>query len=257
MLRGFRAWDAAARYFGLLRRRYANVNFNPATNGEYRLLRRLSQMPPKLVFDVGANVGDWTAEVKRLYAECHVHAFEIVPSTFQQLRQREEQWQGVTVNGVGLSSEIGQIKIFTSDHDSLTATANPISGMADHDKHYTGSVMAPVTTGQAYMMEHGIEKIDFLKIDVEGMELEVLRGFGDLLAKVAIVQFEYGIFNIASKALLYDLHRLLTEAGFTVGKLYPRTVEYFDYHYDYEDFLGGNYIAVRDEATASILAKRT
>ena len=115
--------------------------------------------------------------------------------------------------------------------------------------HYTGSEVCPVTTGERYVKEQGIERIDMLKIDVEGMDLQVIKGFGDGLQQIKVIQFEYGIFNIASRDLLVDFHALLTAAGFRVGKIYPRTVEFFDYHYSREDFLGNNFLAVRREET--------
>ena len=65
-------------------------------------------------------------------------------------------------------------------------------------------------------------------------------------------QFEYGVFNIASRDLLVDFHRLLGSRGFEVGKIYPRYVAFSEYHFDQETFYGGNYLAVRSEETTLI-----
>lgn len=102
------------------------------------------------------------------------------------------------------------------------------------------------------MQVQGIDTIDFMKIDVEGMEYKVLEGFGDMIAQVRAVQFEYGIFNISSRHLLLDLMSFFEHRGFLVGKIYPRQVEFFSYHFDRENFLGSNFIAVRKDEEAYI-----
>jgi hypothetical protein len=43
-----------------------------------------------------------------------------------------------------------------------------------------------------YIVSNGIGKVDFLKVDTEGYELRVLKGFGDKLSSVRFIQFEYG-----------------------------------------------------------------
>ena len=55
-----------------------------------------------------------------------------------------------------------------------------------------------VQTGDAYCTRHRIERIDLLKIDVEGAEHLVLRGFERMLheRRIEVIQFEYGLANI-------------------------------------------------------------
>ena len=247
--RGNRLLEWLAAHFGTLRRRWANVNYSGRSNGEWRVIAALEVIDPQLVIDVGANRGDWSANVRQRYPLCHIHALEILPATFARLQMRAADWQHATLSNIGLAAEPGTAKIYTSPDDDLTSTAYPLAGLAEHAAHYSGSEVCPVTTGAAYMQEHGIERIDMLKIDVEGMDLQVIKGYGDRLSQIRVIQFEYGIFNIASRDLLIDFHALLTSAGFLVGKIYPRTVQFFDYHYVREDFLGNNFLAVKEDET--------
>ncbi len=94
------------------------------------------------------------------------------------------------------------------------------------------------------MNEQNIEYVDYVKIDVEGMDLQVIKGFEDLLRKVRVVQFEYGIFNISSHDLLADFCRYLNGNGFIVGKIFPKYVSFFEYDFHMENFHGSNYVAV-------------
>ncbi|HXS29115.1 MAG TPA: FkbM family methyltransferase [Steroidobacteraceae bacterium] len=220
-------------------------------NGERRVLEIMARLPPRHLFDVGANRGDWTAAAAGLMPQSRIHAFEIVPRTFKELEERVGRLANVRLNDRGLSSRPEQVLIHlgpTSD----TATACRIEGMRFHEEYYTSDVRCQVITAADYMRALAIDEVDFVKIDVEGMDLEVIRGFGERLRDVRAVQFEYGIFNIASHDLLGDFYRHLQPRGFVVGKIFPRRVAFADYHFSMENFQGSNYLAVRSDQTALI-----
>ena len=86
-----------------------------------------------------------------------------------------------------------------------------------------------------------------MKVDTEGMDLRVIRGFGDMLDNVRIIQFEYAIFNISSHDLLADFCYFLTNKGFRVGKIFPQHVRFFNYNWQMENFYGGNFVAVKKD----------
>ena len=77
-------------------------------------------------------------------------------------------------------------------------------------------------TGLDYCNINNINKIDFLKIDVEGMETRVLRGFGDILKNVKYIQFEYGIGLRDAGSNLKEIWDMLSNLGFT--KFYKQTI---------------------------------
>jgi hypothetical protein len=104
-------------------------------------------------------------------------------------------------------------------------------------------------TGDSYCRERDIQRIDLLKIDTEGAEHKVLAGFDQMLKAEAIdiIQFEFGQANIETHFLLKDFFELLTPCGYQIGKLHPCSVEFHDYHYDMQDFVGPNFVAVRGD----------
>ena len=63
--------------------------------------------------------------------------------------------------------------------------------------------------------------IDYVKIDVEGHELAVLNGFGDLISKVKLVQFEIGAPQIAAKTYFKDFWYFFAERGFLLFRIAP------------------------------------
>jgi hypothetical protein len=109
------------------------------------------------------------------------------------------------------------------------------------------TVYGRVERGDEYVREHGIERIDMLKIDVEGAEMRVLQGLEETISagRVRAIQFEYSRLNIVARCFLRDLYEFLVARGYRVGKIYPTYVDFRDYSFDHEDFIGPNYLAIR------------
>jgi len=235
---------AAATYL----RWHSNVDYEPAFNGELRVVRAMSRLDPAVVFDVGANVGDWTETALEAFPAAHVHCFEIVPATADALAERHRSSSRVTVNPVGLSEASGEVTVTYHPDASVLASVFDASPYIAADDPRTQHLNVAVTTGDDYCSAHGIEHIDLLKIDTEGLDLRVIKGFSGMLqaGAVRVVQFEYGIASIYSKDLLRDFYEYLTPLGFAVGKVFPTYVDFRDYTPADENFLGPNCLAVRE-----------
>ena len=225
-------------------RKINNVNFDMETNGELRLLKVLSEFKFKEIFDVGANVGEYSILLRKFFPDSRVHAFEIVPSTYEKLSQNVANLENIVAvnHGLGDCQEIIDVYI---GKGNKTATAFKIGGFAYHADYYTHTEECVVRKASDYMIENLIDNIDFVKIDTEGMDLRVIKGFEELITKVRVIQFEYGIFNISSHDLLADFCEYFKRMDFVIGKVFPRHVFFFDYHFNHENFHGGNYIAVK------------
>jgi FkbM family methyltransferase len=232
-------------------RTYKNCDYDCRSNGEQWLVTRLSAFRPAVVFDVGANVGNWLTLAQATFPGAQFHAFEIVPTTFAALAERMAGNAGVALNNFGLSncSESIRMHVFDISTELSSHVAFP------HGSHH--EIVCPVRRGDQYMRDKGIERIDLLKIDVEGAEHLVLEGFGAALAtQIDVIQFEYGRVNIMTHFLLRDFYELLEASGYLVGKLFPNYVDFRNYELYDEDFLGPNYIAVRKVKSRIIDALR-
>lgn len=232
-----------------LHRGYENKNYDICTNGEMAILVRLAGTGNvKTVFDVGANRGEWCDLAIKLFPGAEIHAFEIVPETFNHLQRRFGSVRNVVLNGIGLSNREGPINVyFLPEHHAL---ATCVAGFSEWFHGYYPTIQRVSTiTGDHYCTSKGIEAIDFLKIDVEGFEPQVLRGFKGMLsrARIDVIQFEYGYVNIDTHFLLKDFYELFSQAKMVVGKIYPTYVDFRPYRYVDEDFYGPNFLAVRSD----------
>ena len=102
-----------------------------------------------------------------------------------------------------------------------------------------------VITGDRFMAENNIEHVDFIKMDLEGSEMDALVGLEKSLSekRVRLIQFEYGYINITTKNLLADYYDFFAKHGYLVGKVYPKRVEFRKYEFKHEDFIGPNFVA--------------
>lgn len=249
--RGASFVERLARWMDSAQRSLDNQLYNMKFNGEERVLRVLKGYDIRTVFDVGANKGEWSLMASGFFPDATIFAFEMVPGTVDTLKANTAPIDMIRVVEVGLSTTKGTIGISTAMNTSI-ATAFPLKGTPSHDTMYRQVVDCPFDTGSNVMEQHQIPSIQFMKIDTEGMDLRVIKGFGSRLDDIDIIQFEYGAFNIASHDLLYDFYALLKAHAFSVGKIYPRSVIFSDYDSSMENFHGGNFLAVKRHLTSMI-----
>jgi FkbM family methyltransferase len=242
----------------LIWRAYENRNFDMESNGEAWCLKRLknSNITINCAFDVGANTGDWTRICRQYHAQSIIHAFEIAAPTFTKLQRNVGTSPKVFLNSFGLSNCSEEIDLFLPEAENEIGRATSFKDHLEPEFEVPGQeptsfqkIRGKVVPGDDYVKANKIEMIDFLKIDVEGMEETVLEGLSDTFAghKIRIVQFEYNTTNIVSKFLLRNAYQFFKRHGYAVGKLYPNYVEFRDYHYRHEDFCGPNMIVVRSD----------
>lgn len=214
-------------------------------SGEYRVLRKLADSKPAIVFDVGANVGIWTQELKKYSADSRVYLFEPIPNTFRKLQENIAQLKEVHPNQIALSDQFEVLNFnyypSTSYFSSIYSTDLGKDGV---------KIEVESMTGDDFCDQNSIDQIDLLKIDVEGAENKVLKGFAKRLRdqKIGLVQFEYGPMNLNSKFLLKDFYELFEKHGYRVGKIYPSWVDWSGYSIEKENFILSNFVAVSKKA---------
>lgn len=228
---------------------YNGISNRILENGESWLIDRTGSLGFSVVIDVGANVGKWTDLVLKHHPVAKVHCFEIVPATFATLsRNLAEQLDRVALNNTGLAESEGSVEVYVSPSNSA------ISSLYSFNRDSADVVRCEVMTGAAYAETHELNDIDFLKVDVEGAESSVLKGFESLIKaqKIRLIEFEYNRGALESRFLLQDFYGFLESHGYIVGKLYPEGVEFRRYGWEMEDFMGPNYVACLPDDKALI-----
>ncbi len=131
-----------------------------------------------VVFDIGANVGFFTVLAARLVGpEGHVYAFEPVPENVAVLRRNLalNDLRNVTVVERAITDHVGEATMIIAGY----AGGHGLDTSPPPDA--TGSMTVAASTVDALVASGEVPPPRFVKIDVEGAELEVLRGMVDTL----------------------------------------------------------------------------
>ena len=143
----------------------------------------------RVILDIGANDGRWLTSVYDIFPQATIHAFEPAPATYADLCSKVGQNPRVRTYCQGFSSEAKTLlmQIYENPRANSMETAEIQVGHRPQD-----TVEVKCATLDAWSKESGIEEIDFIKIDVEGHELQVLNGGVNLFreTKTAFVLIE-------------------------------------------------------------------
>ena len=221
---------------------YGNASYKPHKNGERWLLGALGSEPMRTVLDVGANVGDWSLLAAAAFPGATIYALELVPSTAATMRERTASVTRIKPFDHGLADHTGTMTVRFNPKATAHTTFTEYPHGWDGER-----IEARVVRGDEFLATQGLREVDLLKVDVEGAEHLVLRGFEGALSvrRIRFIQFEYGRVNILTRFLLTDFYEVFARFGYVVGKIYPDHVEFRDYQLGDEDFLGPNYLACR------------
>ena len=206
---------------------------------------------PRLAIDIGANVGDYSAAIRKKTPGLEIHLFEPSVVNCEKLKSRFIEDHLVTIVPLALSNEAGTAVLFSDE---------PGSGMGSLTKrrldHYElqFSTTEEVKTirFEDYWIDHlSRRKIDLVKIDVEGHELSALNGFGEALQSITAIQFEFGGTDIDTRTFLQDFWYFFKSTGFEIYRLTPfGPLKIANYSEREESFLYANYVAVSKPTTA-------
>jgi len=125
----------------------------------------------RTIFDVGANTGQSALRFSGAFPTSDIYSFEPVPDTFAALKQNTSGIRHVRTFQCAMGAKPDRAKIFLGD------VSQKNSMVAETGK----SVDVEVKTIDGFCDENGIKAIDFLKIDVEGFEFQVLDGAAKML----------------------------------------------------------------------------
>lgn len=180
-------------------------------------LKRLThQNPLATIFDVGANIGQTSVRFSKSFPNSVIYAFEPVWETYNRLQSAVRGLHNVRTFACGFGETSGTLEINVVEN-SQCSSLKPIPGVTQFQTVNIGTI-------NGFCSANNISRIDVLKIDVEGFELEVLKGSRGML-DVGAIRFVYAecVFAPDSRnphTSFFDLHKFLGEYGFLVFASY-------------------------------------
>ena len=193
-------FESSLRGLGLL-----NYRSTIASGELWFLERHLKGKKGIIVFDVGANVGEYARQVLKFADDAQVHCFEPHPVTFSHLVANVGG--KVIASQVAVGRDAGNVVLYDYADQDGSQHASILKGVFE-SLHRSQSVCHEVEaiTLASYCEKHSIPGIDLLKIDTEGSELSALRGLGGYLRPdfVKRIHFEFNEMNVLGRVFFKD-----------------------------------------------------
>jgi FkbM family methyltransferase len=172
------------------------------------------------MFDVGANIGQTWEWFRDSEPAAKIYCFEPVSATFEILKRKAEKDKNCIVENIAFGEVAGEktIKIFT-DNPALNSLKEDVMN-TDINAMETS---IKIDTLDNYCLRKSIQKIDFLKIDTEGYEINVLDGAKEMLkaARISFIFCEVGFLNSNNRNTYFaDLTEWLVTKNYHFFGLY-------------------------------------
>jgi FkbM family methyltransferase len=136
--------------------------------------------PGMVVFDVGANLGFYTLLLAdRVGPQGRVHAFEPDPLSCEILKSRAAGRSNIEINQTAVGDHAGTITLYTNRSNRADNRVHPSLGAETAE-----TVEVPLTTLDAYCAARRIDRIDAVKMDIQGAEVTALEGFRKTLTNL-------------------------------------------------------------------------
>lgn len=175
-----------------------------------------------VLFDVGANLGQTIRKMKLEFPTSKIYAFEPSRSCYELL-SNGLALENVFVFNNAVGSEIGKVKFNEYSWSAMSSVLKRSFGSAQIIDTYDVNLI----TIDSFCELNDVSKIDFLKTDTEGFELEVLKGASEMFLKNKI-QFVYlEVFfkeNYVGQSSFGDVYNFLIGKGFELVKIYDSEI---------------------------------
>ena len=171
----------------------------------------------KTVIDVGANIGQFAIDVRKLYHDADIYSFEPLPEPYSELLVNTKSFSKFNPYNFALGDYEGTTEMYSnefSQSSSMLEMADSHKQAFPHTKNAC-SITVNIQTLDATVSELQLDADILLKIDVQGSEKQVLDGAKDTLNKVKIIIIETSYISLyKDQSLFGDIHNYLAELGF-------------------------------------------
>ena len=198
---------------------------------------------PTVFIDIGANKGLYTECLLKKFPNLESHLFEPSNINHQILSNKFLKKKNIFINKIGLSNSNSKNFLYFDNYGSGLASLT--KRRLDHlNINFEKKEEINLLRLDEYWEKDKL--IDYVKMDVEGHELDVLNGFGDLIYKTKLIQFEFGGCNIDTRTFFKDFWYFFLDKNFNINRITPRGCNLIRNYCESDEYFYGptNYIAI-------------
>lgn len=173
-----------------------------------------------VILDVGANIGQSAQRFKRRFPGSRIHCFEPDPRSYRRLQKRVGGTAGVSTWNCGVGSAAGRLPFNRNDVSAMSSFLK-LSGTGWG--RVSGVVDVDVVTLDGFCTDRDIGRIDLLKADTQGFNLEVFKGAERLMRenRISLIYFEVIFSDMYKDLPSYDtIFNFLLRRNFSLVTFY-------------------------------------
>ena len=219
---------------------------------EVRYIYSFLNVEPKIAIDIGGNIGKYSAELFKRSSNLSIFIFEPSSHNIKILKSKFDNFKNIEIIPCALGDEVGSGTLYSDIPGSglSSLTKRDLSHLKI--KFNNSEDVNVIRFDEYWINELNRSYIDIVKIDVEGHELSVLKGFGEAIGFVGILQFEFGGCNIDTRTYFRDIWTFLNKYNFRIFRVTPIGLQRIDFYQEIdENFTTTNFIAVNTTSCAN------
>jgi FkbM family methyltransferase len=201
--------------------------------------------PPSLVVDIGGNIGNYSAELRLRNPKLEIHIFEPSQTNHQKLIKRFQNDVEIFIQPYAVSDTQGVATLFSNELGSGLGSLTQRKLEHFNIPFAMTEQVNTIRFEDYWKSSLKSRRIDLLKMDIEGHELTALRGFGQALNHISVIQFEFGGCNIDTRSFFQDYWYFFLERNYDLYRITPFGSQQIDKYRERDEvFTIANYIAV-------------
>jgi len=181
----------------------------------YAILKSV-QFKPVHIVDVGANKGDWTREALKEFPDCRFTLLEPQSWLKSSIQDLLDANPNISFHAVGAGSKSGSFKFTILDRDDSCSFS--YSEQEANEKGYKQIDIGVVTLNEL-IKEQDLPIPDIIKIDAEGLDIEVLKGATDFFGKTEAFMVEAGVVNKKFENSFLNLINYMDKSGYRLFEI--------------------------------------
>jgi FkbM family methyltransferase len=192
---------------------------------ELEFLKQIYGLKELLIYDVGANSGIMIDKYLSIFPNISIHAFEPYDDYVQKLNKKYEKNEKIIINNYALS-DIEDSKIFNINKsvDTSSFLTSKKTGLnSDEAVKTINQILVHQTTIDKYATKNNHNKIHILKLDIQGSELNALKG-AEIMLKENKIDFifseTYFVEQYENQPSFFDISNYLLSFGYVMQDLY-------------------------------------
>ncbi|MGM9506792.1 FkbM family methyltransferase [Larkinella sp. GY13] len=195
----------------------------PIDSIEKQHLKLLNKYEINLVFDIGANVGQFVQKLRKNGYRGRVVSFEPLPDAFQELKRKADRDPGWTAVHMAVGDTIGETQINVAKNSYSSSILEMLPSHLDSapQSTYSHKINVTLQTVDAFIEQYLIQNSQlYVKIDTQGYEKKVFDGCLKSLNKISGFQMELSLIHLyQGETLMHEMVEILREHGFKLMML--------------------------------------